>query len=67
MKKDLASTFKRSVMTIVVDHLTTHKVIKDRIQEATQMTKAPSQAGCLRVTMRTAAVVVVIQAGRALV
>ena len=33
--------------------------------EAIQMTKAPSQAGCLRVTMRTAAAVAVIQAGQA--
>ena len=33
--------------------------------EAIQMTKAHSQAGCLRATMRTAAAVAVIQAGQA--
>ena len=52
-------------MTIVAGHLTTQQVIRGQTQEAIQMTKAPSQAGCLRVTMRTAAAVAVIQAGQA--
>ena len=65
MKKGHVSTFKRLVMTIVTGHLTTLQVMKGQSQEAIQMIKAPSQAGCLRVTMRTAAAVAVIRAGQA--